>query len=144
MGQDRDDIIILIDENGEEVEFEHIDTIAYNGNEYVVLLPADEHADEDGDCDCDECEEEIIILRVEQTGGDEDTLVTFDDEDEQNAVFELFTKRMEDMEGLLEDEDDDEDDEDDDDDPDGDFEDDALDGEDFGDDGGDGGDGGED
>lgn len=123
--QERDDIIILIDENGEEVEFEHIDTIAYNGSEYVVLLPADEHEHEHGDCDCDECEEEIIILKVEQTGEDEDTLVTFDDEDEQNAVFELFSKRMEDMD-MLDDEDDEDgdfDDEDDDYDDEGDDED---------------------
>jgi uncharacterized protein YrzB (UPF0473 family) len=130
--QERDDIIILIDENGEEVEFEHIDTIAYNGSEYVVLLPADERADEHADCDCDECEEEIIILKVEQTGEDEDTLVTFDDEDEQNAVFELFSKRMEDMDMLDDDEDDgdfDEDyDDDDEDDEDGEDDDEDADG----------------
>jgi uncharacterized protein YrzB (UPF0473 family) len=100
MSEERDDIIILLDENGDEVEFEHIDTISYNGSEYVVLLPNDEHGD-DEECDCEECdEEEVIILKVEQTGEDEDTLVTFDDEEEQNAVFEIFSKRMEEMELL--------------------------------------------
>ncbi len=39
MEDERDDIVILVDENGEEVEFEHIDTIEMNGNEYVVLAP---------------------------------------------------------------------------------------------------------
>jgi uncharacterized protein YrzB (UPF0473 family) len=37
MDEERDDIVVLIDENGEEVEFEHIDTIEMNDNEYVVL-----------------------------------------------------------------------------------------------------------
>ena len=32
-----DDIIILVDENGEEQEYELLDTIEYEGNRYVVL-----------------------------------------------------------------------------------------------------------
>ena len=94
MSQERDDIIILIDENGDEVEVEHIDTIEYNGCEYVVLLPKDDCDDEE--CTCDECEEEVVILKVEQNG-DEETFVAIEDESEQDAVFELFTKRMEEM-----------------------------------------------
>ena len=111
MSEDRDDVIILIDENGNEVEAEYIDTIEYQGNEYVVLLPRDDTENGHGDSDGDD-EEEVVILKVEQDGdGDEETFVAIEDEAEQDAVFEIFTRRMEEMEY---DEDEPEDDEDDD------------------------------
>ena len=104
MSGDKDDLIILIDENGNEVEAEFIDSIEYRGKDYVILLPKDEneHAHEHahthvGD-DCD-CEEEVVILKVEKgADGEEDTFVSIEDDDEQDAVFELFTQRMEEAE----------------------------------------------
>ena len=33
-----DDIIILVDENGEEQEYELLDTVEYEGGRYVVLI----------------------------------------------------------------------------------------------------------
>jgi uncharacterized protein YrzB (UPF0473 family) len=42
MSEEKDDIVVLVDENGEEVEFEHLDTIEMNGSEYVILLPLEE------------------------------------------------------------------------------------------------------
>ena len=107
MSSDRDDIIILIDENGNEVEAEYIDTIEYRNNEYVVLLPKEEHSHGDGECggagdcggECDCDEEEVVILKVEKgADGDEETFVAIDDEAEQDAVFEIFTQRMEEVE----------------------------------------------
>jgi len=61
--------VVLIDENGEETEFEHLDTIEYNGNEYVVLLPV-EQTEEENDA------EEVVILRIEQGEDGEDSFVT--------------------------------------------------------------------
>ena len=86
---ERDDIVVLVDENGEELEFEHIDTIEMNGNEYVILVALDEEYDEDQD------EEEIVILRVEHGEDGEDSFVTIEDDDELDAVFEEFQERME-------------------------------------------------
>ena len=107
MDQDRDDIIILIDENGDEVEVEHIDTIEYNGSDYVVLLPKEEcQCEEDEDCECEG--EEVVILKV-AVNGEEETFVAIEDEEEQNAVFEIFTQRMEEMDFDDEDFDDDDD-----------------------------------
>jgi len=37
-----EDIIILVDENGVEQEFELLDTIEYEGERYVVLIQEDE------------------------------------------------------------------------------------------------------
>ena len=47
-GEELDNIIVLNDENGDEIEFEFLDLIEYDGEEYVVLLPNDEEeADEE-------------------------------------------------------------------------------------------------
>lgn len=87
MGEDeRDDIVVLIGEDGEEVEFEHLDTIEMNGNEYVILLPLDEQDDE---------VDEVVILKVDHNEDGEDAFVTVDDEEELNEVFEEFKERME-------------------------------------------------
>lgn len=89
MEDERDDIVVLVDENGEEVEFEHIDTIEMNDSEYVVLAPYLEDDAEETD------EEEIIILKVDHNENGEDSFVTVEDEDELDAVFEEFQARME-------------------------------------------------
>jgi uncharacterized protein YrzB (UPF0473 family) len=87
MGEERDDIVVLVDENGDEVEFEHIDSFEMNDNEYVILAPLDEEVDEDE-------EEEIIILKVEHSEDGEDTYVTIEDDDELDEVFSEFQSRM--------------------------------------------------
>lgn len=88
MSEERDDLVILVDENGEEVEFEHLDTIDFNGNEYVVLLPFDRNT-EDNEVD------EVVILKIEHSDDGEDSFVSVDDDDELDAVFEEFKARME-------------------------------------------------
>jgi len=85
--EERDDIIVLIGEDGEEVEFEHLDTVELNGNEYVVLLPMDEEEDEEVD--------EVVILKVDHNEAGEDSFITVDDDDELNRVFEEFKSKME-------------------------------------------------
>ncbi len=89
MDEERDDIVVLIDENGEEVEFEHIDTIEMNDNEYVVLAPLDEDQENDQE------EEEVIILKVEHNENGEDSFVTIEDDDELDEVFNEFQSRIE-------------------------------------------------
>lgn len=89
MDAERDDIVVLVDENGEEIEFEHIDTIEMNGNEYVVLAPLEEDVDEDRE------EEEVIILRVEHSEDGDDAFVTIEDDDELDEVFNEFQSRLE-------------------------------------------------
>lgn len=89
MEDERDDIVILVDENGEEVEFEHIDTIEMKGNEYVVLAPLEEEDSDEQD------EEEVVILKIEHNENGEDSFVTIEDDDELDDVFEEFQARME-------------------------------------------------
>lgn len=82
-----DNKIILNDEAGNEVEFEFLDLIEYQGEEYVVLLPADE-TEEAG---------EVVILKLENTDDEEDeSYASVDDETVLNAVFDIFKDKFKD------------------------------------------------
>ena len=87
-GEELDNIIILNDENGNEVKFEFLDLIEYEGEEYIILLPTEESEDND----------EVVILKVEDVEDDPDmeTYVSVDDEDTLNAVFEMFKEKFKD------------------------------------------------
>lgn len=58
-GEELDNILVLNDEEGNEVEFEFLDLIEYEGEEYVVLLPVDEEETEEPG--------EVVILKLEDT-----------------------------------------------------------------------------
>ncbi len=85
--EELDNIIILNDENGEEIEFEFLDLIEYEGEEYVVLLPHDEEEDAD----------EVVILKLEDTDSeDEESYVSVEDEEVLQNVFEIFKEKFKD------------------------------------------------
>ena len=73
-----DDIIILVDENGEEQEYELLDTIEYEGERYVVLIQEDE--------------DEVSILKIESEEDEDLSLVTCEDE-EIEEVYSLFREK---------------------------------------------------
>ena len=82
---ENDNIIVLTDEDGVDVEFEFCASVEYEGNEYVVLLPTE---DDDG---------EVVILQVveDENSYDEDevTYIGVDDDDVLQAVFDLFKEQ---------------------------------------------------
>mgnify|MGYP002570097795 CR=1 FL=1 len=55
--------ITLTDEDGHEIELEHLDTIEFNGSVYMAFFPAVEEEKEVEDIDLDE-EYGLIILKV--------------------------------------------------------------------------------
>lgn len=86
--------ITLTDDEGNDIELEYVDALEYNGTTYMAFFPVLEEG-----CEESEDEEEYgLILLKSQTENGEELLVTIDDEDELNAVYEQF------MEQLLEDE----------------------------------------
>lgn len=86
-GEELDNIIVLNDENGDEIEFEFLDLIEYEGEEYVVLLPHDEEEEAD----------EVVILKLEDTDSeDEESYVSVDDEEVLQNVFEIFKEKFKD------------------------------------------------
>ena len=87
-GEELDNIIILNDESGNEVEFEFLDLIEFEGEEYVVLLPVEGEDDEEG---------EVVILKVEDTESEEEeSYGSVDDEETLNKVFEIFKDKFKD------------------------------------------------
>ena len=85
--EELDNIIVLNDEDGNESEFEFLDLIEYEGEEYVVLLPVEE-SEEAG---------EVVILKLEDTESeDEESYVSVDDEEILNKVFEIFKEKFKD------------------------------------------------
>lgn len=94
--EELNNIIVLNDENGEEVPFEFLDVIEYEGEEYVVLLPVEED-EEDAD--------EVVILKIEDTDNEEEeSYVSVDDEEVLNTVFSIFKDKFKDEFNFVEDE----------------------------------------
>ena len=93
-GEEVDNIVVLNDEEGNEVEFEFLDLIEYEGEEYVVLLPNEEDDDDAG---------EVLILRLEDTDSeDEESYVSVEDEEVLNKVFEIFKEKFKDEFNFIE------------------------------------------
>ena len=76
------DIITLTDDEGNEYEFEHIDTIEFNGKMYLAFTEANESDNENVS--------EIIILRLDKDEDGEDVLSTVDNEAELESAYEAF------------------------------------------------------
>ena len=88
--EELNNIVVLNDENGEEVEFEFLDLVELDGEEYVVLLPVEEeeNPEEAG---------EVVILKLEDTESeDEESYVSVEDEEVLNKVFEMFKEKFKD------------------------------------------------
>lgn len=95
--EELDNIIVLNDEEGKEVEFEFLDLVELDGEEYVVLLPVeDEESEEEG---------EVVILKVEDSENEEEeSYVSVDDEEVLNQVFEIFKEKFKDEFNFIEEE----------------------------------------
>lgn len=83
-----DNIIILEDEQGNQVEFATIDVFELNGNTYFALLEIMDEEESD----------EVLIMKVEGIDTEDPELVMVEDEDELQAAFDEFLKRDEEFE----------------------------------------------
>jgi uncharacterized protein YrzB (UPF0473 family) len=81
------DYVTISDDDGNEFELEHLDTIELDGNYYMAFLPADMDEDDDNFG--------LIILKKAERGGEE-LLVTIDDDSELSVAFEHFIERLSD------------------------------------------------
>lgn len=84
-----DNIIILEDDNGNQVEFAVIDVYELNEETYFAMVEVVEAGEEESD--------EVLIMKVEGADTDDAQLIPVDDEDELQAAFEEFLKRDEEM-----------------------------------------------
>ena len=83
--EEQTNILTLTDENGEDVDFEYLDSVEYEGKEYLVLMPAEELATE------------IVILEVEPIDEENENYLSVGDENVLNAVYEIFKDRYKDV-----------------------------------------------
>ena len=89
-----DNTIVLDDEDGKQHQFEFLDLIEYEGNEYVILMPAFTPTENEED---DYNSEEVVILRFEENdSGDLESYESVDDERILKAVFNIFKAKFED------------------------------------------------
>ena len=103
------DIINLLDEEGNEHEFEIVDATEYKDNEYLALVPVFKEA-----ADNLEDSGELVILRVGTQNDDEGDsyLEAVTDEEEYTAIANIFMERLEDEFDFEEGDDEDEDEDD--------------------------------
>ncbi len=84
------DLMTLLDEEGNEHEFEVADTLEDNDERYMALIPvfddAEELLEDDG---------ELVILKVVQED-EEEFLEAIEDEEEFNRVSAIFMERLQD------------------------------------------------
>jgi len=78
-------IMVLEDDLGNEVEFEYLDVIEYEGIEYLFLLPANE---EDGD--------DVVILKITSIDDETESFEGIEDEELLNTLFEIFKDKWKD------------------------------------------------
>ena len=76
-------ILTLTDENGQDVDFEYLDCIEYQGTEYLVLMP--------------EGEDEIVIMEVEPVDEENENYLAVEDEAVLDAVYAIFKEKFKDV-----------------------------------------------
>lgn len=82
-----DNIIILEDDLGNQVEFAVIDVYELNNNTYFAMVEVVEDGNEESD--------EVLIMKVDKVDTDDAELITVTDEDELQAAFNEFLRRDE-------------------------------------------------
>ena len=82
--------VTLTDDEGNDIELEYVDALEHNGTTYMAFFPVVEEDSED-----EENEEEygLVILKSQMENGEE-FLVTIDDEEEIDKVYDLFMEQM--------------------------------------------------
>ena len=83
--EEESSVLTLTDENGEDMDFEYLDCIEYEGKEYLVLIPAEEDSTE------------IVILEVEPVDEENENYLAVEDETVLSAVYEIFKDRFKDV-----------------------------------------------
>ncbi len=87
-------IVVLEDEDGKEHQFEFLDLIEYDSNEYVVLIPVE--ADEDE-------ETEVFILKYElDEEKNVENYVNVEDEKVLETVYNMFKEKWNDEYNFVE------------------------------------------
>ena len=77
-------LIDLFDQDGNKTVFEHLDTVLYKDNEYVICIPYDEEEEEVS---------EIVILKASEDEDGELALEQITEPSIMSAVYDIFRDR---------------------------------------------------
>ena len=83
--EEEESILTLTDEHGEDMEFEYLDCIEYQGKEYLILMPVDEESNE------------IVILEIQPVDEENENYLAVEDEAILDAVYGIFKERYKDV-----------------------------------------------
>lgn len=83
--EEEESILTLTDEHGDEIQFEYLDCIEYEGKEYLVLMPVDEESNE------------IVILEIQPVDEENENYIAVEDEAILDAVYGIFKERYKDV-----------------------------------------------
>ncbi|MCR5296571.1 MAG: DUF1292 domain-containing protein [Clostridiales bacterium] len=84
--EENEDVVELVDEDGNSTLFEHLATLEYEGETYLALC----------DPEADEEDLEVFILKIEQDEDGND-IYTVPDDDVADKVFEQLVQMTEDL-----------------------------------------------
>jgi uncharacterized protein YrzB (UPF0473 family) len=84
-----ENIVVLVDEEGNELEHEVVFTFSLEEREYAVLLPLDGS-------------EEAVVYRMQETENDEFLFEFIEDDDEFDRVAEAYENLLDQMESEVE------------------------------------------
>ena len=79
---DQENIVELVDDEGNEVAFEHLMSLEHKGNVYICLAPIEPMEDV--------AEDELVIMKILQDENGNDFYSTIESEEELNEVFEKY------------------------------------------------------
>ena len=83
--EEESSLITLTDDNGVETTFEYLDCIEYQGKEYLVMIPAEEDANE------------IVILEIQPVDEENENYLAVEDEAILDAVYSIFKERYQEV-----------------------------------------------
>lgn len=90
-----EEVITLVDEEGEEHDFEVIDVIELEGEKYAILLPVLEgEEDTEAETEDEEDSEEAIILKFARDEEGNEFLVDIEDDEEWEKVAGLWEEML--------------------------------------------------
>lgn len=82
--------VTLTDDEGNDIELEYVDALEHNGTTYMAFFPV---VEEDSEGEENEEKYGLVILKSQMENGEE-FLVTIDDEEEIDKVYDLFMEQI--------------------------------------------------
>ena len=93
--QEDEEIIVLADEEGKEVEFRHIATLDYEEEWYMYLEPLEQMEGAEAKAnDGEEEESEMVIFHIQSDADGNDVFVPVEDEDLLDKLYNEFLKEL--------------------------------------------------